>query len=167
MIEFRTAIDSEFGEREKLLTIASGAYQPWVNKKSFAALDYINVMCYDYDSKFSGAISQSSMEFSEEGMNRHLDMVGDTYENRRKLNLGIPFYNGGGPKLVPFYKGYDAYIDASPEIQKEKMEWVVENEYGGAFYWAYSMDKFEQDVESPDDPEVKILQRTVYEALNP
>lgn len=136
MIEFRTAIDSEFGEREKLLTIASGAYQPWVNKKSFAALDDINVMCYDYDSKFSGAISQSSMEFSEEGMNRHLGMVGDTYENRRKLNLGIPFYNGGGPKLVPFY-------------------------------WAYSMDKFEQDVESPDNPEVKILQRTVYEALNP
>ena len=46
------------------------------------------------------------------------------------------------------------------------MNWVKENGYGGGFYWAYSMDNFEQDVDNPNSPEVKELQRTVYETLN-
>lgn len=48
------------------------------------------------------------------------------------------------------------------------MEWVKENGYGGGggFYWVYSMDVFQQDVENPKDDEIKILQRTLYNMLN-
>ena len=53
-----------------------------------------------------------------------------------------------------------------PEITAEKAEWVKSHGFGGIFYWAYSMDVFEQDVKNPDDSSVKILQKTVYESLN-
>lgn len=164
LVEAREALAAEFGTGNKLLTIASGAYQPWVTRETFPALDYINVMCYDYDP--GTGQPQAAMEFCQEGMRLHTEMVGDTAENRSKINLGVPFYNEGGPYLVPYYKGWDRTKDTSPEILMEKMNWIKEEGYGGAFYWAYSMDVFPQDVQDVNDPEVKILQRTLYETLN-
>ncbi len=161
--EMRSAMDQAFSEEYKLLTIASGAYQPWVDDETFAILDYINVMCYDYDPGTGG--EQAGLAYADMGMQMHIDMVGDTPQNRRKLNLGLPFYNEGGPHLVPYHKEWDGYVDASPEIIKEKMEWVKDKGYGGAFYWAYSMDVFEQDTEDINSDEIKILQRTLYENL--
>lgn len=162
--EMRAAFDKEFGNEHKLLTIASGVSQPWVDTDAFEALDYINLMNYDSEPGSGG--EQAGLAMAEMGMQMHLAMVGDTPGNRRKINLGVPFYNEGGPYLVPYYKEWEGYVDASPEITKRKMEWVKDNGYGGAFYWAYSMDKFEQDVEDKNSPEVKILQRTLYETLN-
>lgn len=164
LTEFREALNDEFEDSEKLLTIASGCSQPWVDSDALKALDYINVMCYDY-SPGSGQ-DMAGLELGSKFMQDHLNMVGDSEENRAKLNLGIPFYNEGGPYLVPYYKPYEGHIDASPEITEEKMNWVKDNGYGGAFYWAYSMDVFSQDVEDENDPKIKILQRTVYETLN-
>ncbi|MFV0395377.1 MAG: glycosyl hydrolase family 18 protein [Coprobacillaceae bacterium] len=164
LIEFREALDKEFPDTHKLLTIASGASTPWVDEETFKVLDYMNVMCYDFDSGSGQA--QADLERSEGFMIDHLLMVGDTPENRSKINLGVPFYNEGGPYLVPYHKGWDGHIDTSPEILVEKMNWVKEYGYGGAFYWAYSMDVYESDVSNPDDPEIKILQRTVYKELN-
>ncbi|MDL2324927.1 hypothetical protein LJC61_07250 [Ruminococcaceae bacterium OttesenSCG-928-A16] len=164
LTEARAALDAEFGVGNQLLTIASGAYQPWVDSDTFAALDYINVMCYDYDAGSGGR--QADMAFCKAGMAQHIEMVGDTPENRAKLNLGLPFYNEGGPYLVPYYKGWSGTVDASPAIIKDKMNWVKKESYGGAFYWAYSMDVFEQDVQNPNDPTIKILQRTLSETLN-
>lgn len=161
LVEFRESLDKTY-PKHKLLTIASGI--PWVDEDTFKALDYMNVMCYD-QAPGSGR-SQASFSYTKNKMQEHTKMVGDSFENRTKINLGIPFYNEGGPHLVPYHQGWDGYVDASPEITKEKMDWVKENDYGGGFYWAYSMDTFEQDVSDPIDPEVKILQRTVYETLN-
>lgn len=163
--EFRITLNNEFPDEYKLLTIASGTGQSWVDTKTFEALDYINVMCYDFEPGSGG--NQSGLEKSATFMKEHANKVGNTAENRRKLNLGVPFYNEGGPYLVPFHKPFDGHIDTSPEILEEKMKWVRDNGYGGAFYWAYSMDIFEQDVEDPNDENVKILQRTVYKGLNP
>ncbi len=162
--EMRQAFDKAFPEEHKLLAIASGASQPWVDAKTFEVLDYINVMCYDYKPGSGG--SQASLSYAREGMGAHLSLVGDTPKNRAKLHLGVPFYNEGGPYLVPYYKNWNGYIDASPQITKKKMKWVKNKGYGGAFYWAYSMDVFEEDVENPKDERVKSLQRTLYETLN-
>ena len=162
--EMREAFDKAFVGEHKLLAIASGASQPWVDERTFEALDYMNVMCYDY---YPGTgMSQASLGYAGEGMNAHLQLVGDTPKNRAKLHLGVPFYNEGGPYLVPYYKKWGGYVDASPQITQEKMKWVKNKGYGGAFYWAYSMDVFEQDVEDPNDERVKSLQRTLYETLN-
>jgi GH18 family chitinase len=163
LVEFRQALDRRFPNEEKLLTIASGSGQPWVDGETFKALNYINVMCYDYDPGSGG--SQAGMDVIEPGMAVHLEMVGDTPENRKKLNVGLPFYNEGGTYLVPYYKGWNGHVDASPQLVKEKMRWVKEQGYGGGFYWAYSMDVFSQDVDDPEDPSVKILQRTLYDTL--
>lgn len=162
--EFRSALDLKYAENHKLLTIASGCSQPWVDEAAMSALDYINVMCYDYEPGSGG--NMAGLPEAEQYMASHAQMVGDTPKNRKKINLGIPFYNEGGPHLVPYYKGWSGHVDASPEITAQKMNWVKDNGYGGAFYWAYSMDTFEQDVSDPSDPEIKILQRTVYETLN-
>ncbi len=162
--ELRIALDEKFDSSHKLLSIASGASQPWVGEETFASLDYINVMCYDQNPGAGG--SQAGLDMAEMGLDMHINMVGDTPENRRKLNLGIPFYNEGGPYLVPYYKGWNGHVDASPEITRKKMEWVIKNGYGGGFYWAYSMDTFAQDVQDKNSPEIKILQRTLYETLN-
>ena len=162
--EFRVAFDQTFKEQHKLLTIAAGCSQPWVDQEALKNLDYMNVMCYDYAPGSGG--DMAGLEQAQKYMDNHAKMVGNTKEAKRKINLGIPFYNEGGFFLVPYYKGWSGHIDASPEIIKEKMNWVKENGYGGAFYWAYSMDVFEQDVKDPQDPSIKILQRTVYETLN-
>lgn len=160
--EFRAKLDERYPDKHKLLTIASGI--PWVDEDGLDTLDYMNVMCYDYDS--GSGRSQAPMSYVKDNMKKHIHKVKDTPEHRAKLNLGIPFYNEGGPYLVPHYKEWDGFVDASPKIAQEKMNWVKENGYGGGFYWAYSMDKFEQDVEDPDSSEIKELQRTVYETLN-
>lgn len=160
--EFRKALDLKYTEKPKLLTIASG--EPWIDQETFQALDYMNVMCYDYDS--GSGESQAPFSFLKYRMKEHADMVGNTAQNKLKINLGVPFYNEGGPYLVPYYKEWSGFVDASPEITKKKMQWVKNNGYGGGFYWSYSMDKFEQDVKNPNDKEVKILQRTLYETLN-
>ncbi|MDR1565299.1 MAG: hypothetical protein LBS74_10115 [Oscillospiraceae bacterium] len=164
LTECRTAFDKEFSER-KLLTVASSLGQPWVDRTAFAALDYMNVMCYDYDSSDAN-LDQADLDTASQGMLYNLSFVGDTAANRKKLNLGVPFYNWAGPNLVPYWKPWNGVISTSSEILKTKMEWVRTEGYGGAFYWAYSMDKFEQDVSDANDPEVKLLQRTVYENLN-
>lgn len=160
--EFRTVLDSTYPEEPKLLTIASAT--PWVDSDTFSSLDYMNVMCYDYNP--GSDESQASFSFLESLMSSHASMVGATKENKAKINLGIPFYNGGGSDLVPYHQEWEGIVDASPEITRDKMNWVKENGYGGGFYWAYSMDKFEQDVTNPNDSQVKILQRTLYETLN-
>lgn len=164
MQEFRKIFDVEFKEEHKLLTIASGMNQPWSDSKTLEVLDYMNVMCYDYEPGAGG--SQAGMEWVKEGMKLNTDSVGDTPQNRKKINLGVPFYNEGGEYLVPYCKEWNGHVDVSPEILAEKMNWVKENGYGGGFYWAYSMDVYEQDVEDKEDEQVKILQRTVYETLN-
>lgn len=163
--EMRAAFDQAFPNEHKLLTIASGGSLPWADRETLPALDYINVMCYDNAPGQGGP--QASLEMGRSGLERHLDLIGDTPENRRKLNYGVPFYNEGGPYLVPYYKDFDGYIDASPQIIADKMNWVKECRYGGGFYWAYSMDVFEQDREGKDARDVKILQRTLYETLHP
>lgn len=162
--DLRKAFDEAFPNEHKLLSIASGASQPWVDADTLKVLDYVNVMCYDFQP--GTGRSQADFGMSKMFMEQHLEMVGDSPENRAKINLGIPFYNEGGPHLVPYYKEWEGHVDASPKITKKKMKWVKKNGYGGTFYWAYSMDVFEQDVKNPDDPQVKILQRTVYETLN-
>lgn len=161
LVEARESLDTSYPEH-KILSIASGL--PWVDEESFKALDYMNVMCYD-NAPGSGR-SQASMSYTKNKMQEHTKMVKDTFFNRTKINLGIPFYNEGGPHLVPYHQGWDGYVDASYNITKEKMEWVKTNDYGGAFYWAYSMDTFEEDVKDPNNPEIKILQRAVYQTLN-
>lgn len=162
--EFREAFDQEFSPEHKLLSIASGMTQPWVDQKTLDAMDYVNVMCYDYNPGAGG--SQAGMEVAAEGMAINVGYCKDTPENRKKFNLGVPFYNDAGQNLVPYYKEWKGHVDASPEILREKMEWVKAQGFGGAFYWAYSMDVFEQDVKDPSDPEIKILQKTLYETLN-
>lgn len=164
LTEFRASLTNTFPQSPKLLTIASGSSQPWIDEETIKVIDYMNVMCYDYDSGSGG--DMAGLEQGKRFMNLHALLTGDTPENRSKINLGIPFYNEGGPYLVPYYKGWTGHVDASPEITAQKMNWVKENGYGGGFYWAYSMDTFEQDVKDPNDPEVKILQRTLYETLN-
>lgn len=162
--ELRSRLDEVFSKEPKLLTIASGSSQAWVDEDTMKVLDYMNVMCYDFAPGTGGDMAGLTM--AEQFMEEHVQKAGGSDENRTKINLGIPFYNEGGPYLVPYYKGWDGHVDASPEITEKKMKWVKKNGFGGAFYWAYSMDTFEQDVEDPNDPEVKILQRTVYETLN-
>lgn len=162
--EFRASLESKYPGDHKLLTIASGMMENWVDREAFDALDYINVMCYDSNPGLGAA--QAPLEMAAYGLQSQVSEVGDTPEHREKINLGVPFYNEGGPYLVPYYKGWDGYVDASPEIVAEKMKWVKKEGYGGAFYWAYSMDVFEQDVSDNNKSEVKILQRTLYEALN-
>lgn len=162
--ELRQTFDAAFPNDHKLLAIASGASTPWVDEETFKALDYINVMCYDY-SPGSGE-SQADFEWGKTAMVEHVKKVGDSKENRAKINLGVPFYNEGGPYLVPYYKEWIGYVDASPEITANKMDWVKEEGFGGGFYWAYSMDIFEEDREDLQDPNIKILQRTLYETLN-
>lgn len=164
MKEFRKTFEEEFQEEHKLLTIACGMYQPWADQETLDVLDYINVMCYDYEP--GSGESQAGMQWVREGMKMNTDSVGDTPQNRQKINLGVPFYNEGGEYLVPYCKEWNGYVDASPEIIEEKMNWVKEEGYGGGFYWAYSMDVFEEDVEDPADKRVKCLQRAVYETLN-
>ncbi len=164
LVEFRSRFDEVFPSNHKILSVASGASQPWVDSASFDALDYINVMCYDYNVGQDG--DQAGLEQSKVYMQNHLDMVGGTAENRAKINMGVPFYNGGGGGLVPYCKPWSGHIDASADLIKEKMAWVRESGYGGAFYWAYSMDVFEEDVSDKNSPEIKILQKTVYNELN-
>lgn len=164
LIEFRGRLDEVFLEDHKLLTIASGTKQEWVDAETFHAIDYMNVMCYDFNPGSGG--SQADLKLSEKFMLEHTVMVGDTQENRQKINLGVPFYNDAASALVPYCMEWNGYVDTSPEILKEKMNWVKQNNYGGAFYWAYSMDIYEQDVKNPDSKEIKILQRTVFETLN-
>lgn len=162
--EFRKELDLEFQKENKLLTIASGCTQPWVDEETFPALDYMNVMCYDYNP--GSDEPQASLEKARIFMKNHADMVGNTKENRAKINMGVPFYNGGGEFLVPYFGKWNGIIDADPEKTREKMDWVKENGYGGGFYWAYGMDKFAWDEGNPDSSETKILQRTLYETLN-
>ncbi|MGL5677943.1 MAG: glycosyl hydrolase family 18 protein [Cellulosilyticaceae bacterium] len=162
--EMRQALDQAFPTDHKLLSIASGSSQPWVDATTFEALDYMNVMCYDFDPGSGGP--QADLSTSTLAMSNHLKMVGNTEVNRAKINLGIPFYNEGGPHLVPYYKGWSGHVDASPKLTAKKMNWVKRQGYGGAFYWAYSMDVFPQDVSDPHNPEIKVLQRTVYETLH-
>lgn len=164
LTDFRAKLTEKFPNEAKLLTIASGCSQPLVEADAFNALDYINVMCYDYSPGSGG--DMAGLDAAKGFMKSHAKMVGDTSENRAKINLGVPFYNEGGPQLVPYYKGWSGHIDASPAIIADKMNWVKAEGYGGAFYWAYSMDTFAQDVTDPSDPEVKILQRTLFETLN-
>lgn len=164
LTEFRAKLTETFANSPKLLTIASGSSQSWVDAESFKALDYMNVMCYDNAPGTGG--NMAGLDLAKGYMKSHVKMVGDSAENRAKINLGVPFYNEGGPFLVPYYKGWDGHVDASAEIIEEKMDWVKAEGYGGAFYWAYSMDTFEQDVTDSNDPEIKILQRTLFEALN-
>lgn len=164
LTELRAALNAAYPNEHKLMSVASGASQPWVDAETFEVLDYMNIMCYDGEPGTGG--SQAGMDLVAYGMSTNLDMVGDTPENRAKFNLGLPFYNEGGPFLVPYYMPWDGYVDCSPEQHAEKMHWVIENGYGGAGYWAYSMDVFEGDVPDANDPNIKILQRTVYETLN-
>lgn len=164
MQEMRTYVDAAFPGEHKLLSVATGGLVPWVDQKTLDALDYVNVMCYDFEP--GNGEPQASMEFAKEGMHKNLSMTADTSENRRKFNLGVPFYNEGGTFLVPYYKEWTGYEDASPERIEEKMKWVKENHYGGGFYWAYSMDVYQQDEKAKDNNQVKILQRTLYQTLN-
>lgn len=164
LMEMRQKFNTAFADSYKLITVASGANQPWVTAEAFKALDYMNVMCYDYNPGAGG--NQAGLEEGSGFMLAHAEMVHDTVQNRRKINLGVPFYNEGGATLVPFYKGWSGHVDASPEITRDKMNWVKENGFGGGFYWAYSMDTFPQDVPDPSDANIKILQRTLFETLN-
>lgn len=164
LTEFRHALTRQFGDSPKLLTIASGCGQPWADEEAMESLDYMNVMCYDYNPGSGG--DNAGLDSAKGFMEDHSAMVGNTAQNRKKINLGVPFYNEGGPHLVPYHDEWSGHVDASPELTKDKMEWVKNSGYGGAFYWAYSMDIFEQDVSDPSDKTAKILQRTVYETLN-
>ncbi|GHV46238.1 hypothetical protein FACS189499_00940 [Clostridia bacterium] len=162
--ETRSAFSETFPEENKLLTIASGAGQAWVDADTLACLDYMNVMCYDYDPADKSR-NQSDMNFAKEGMAYNVKLAGANKELYSKFNLGVPFYNWGGPNLVPYYKAWDGKISTSPDILRQKMEWVKQQGYGGAFYWAYSMDIFEGD-ESATADNAEILQRTVWQVLN-
>jgi GH18 family chitinase len=164
LVEMRDKFNAIFSGAHKLITVASGTNQQWVSAETFKALDYVNVMCYDYNPGMGG--NQAGLAEGSSFMLAHAEMVSDTPQNRRKLNLGVPFYNEGGATLVPFYKGWSGHIDASPQITRDKMNWVKENGFGGGFYWAYSMDTFIQDVTDPNDTNIKILQRTLFETLN-
>lgn len=166
LVEMREALNNSYPLHPKLLTVAAGSSQFWVKKETLNFLDYVGIMSYDSDPSRSGTCRQAALYEFEPVLLGIAKVLGDTTEARHKLNLGIPFNNGGGAYLVPYYKGYDGVIDASPEITAEKAEWVKKHGFGGVFYWAYSMDIFEQDVETPDDSSVKILQKTVYETLN-
>lgn len=76
--ELRAAFDKEYKNDHKLLTIASGASQPWVDAQTFGALDYMNLMSYDAAPGAGG--EQAGLALAEMGMRMHLAMVGDTPE---------------------------------------------------------------------------------------
>lgn len=162
--EMHAAFDAEWPKEHKLVTIASGGSQNWITKDTFDALDYVNVMCYDYNPIGGG--SQAPFDWCKESMNKYAEAFGD----KKKLNLGVPFYNAGGPNLVPYWKdvNWSGTVDCNPEITKEKAEWVRDNDFGGCFYWNYSMDLFEDDITrlGLDSSQEKVLQRAVYETLN-
>jgi len=160
--EMRIAFDLEYGEEHKLLSIASA--KPWVDEATFQFLNFVNIMCYDSNS--GSGKCQAPFQLLRSLANEHIKMVGSSLTNKKKLNIGLPFYNEAGPYLVPYHKKWSGYIDCSPMIIKKKMLWTKWKRYGGAFYWAYSMDKFEQDVENSNSKEIKILQRTLFETLN-
>lgn len=162
--DIRKVLEDEFPNEHKSLSIASGASQSWVDNETFKVLDYMDVMCYDFNPGSGG--SQADLETAKMFIQQHTQMVGDSPENRKKILFGIPFYNEGGPYLVPYYKEWDGHVDTNPKIIAKKMNWIKEKGYGGAFYWAYSMDVFEKDVKSKEDSKIKILQKTVYETLN-
>ncbi len=115
---------------DKLVTIAAGASQPGsIDLATAENLDYINIMCYDYPGSDFGASKNYIQSF--------IDIVGE--KNKNKLNMGLPFYTGSGPSLIPVRtSGFDAEV--SPEVHTAKMQWVKETGLGGGFYWAYSMD---------------------------
>lgn len=48
--ELSMTLKKAFPKEPKLLSIASGASQPWVDTETLGYLDYINVMCYDQNS---------------------------------------------------------------------------------------------------------------------
>lgn len=115
---------------DKLVTIAAGASQPGsIDKATAENLDYINIMCYDYPG--------SDFEASKAYIQTFINIVGD--ENKSKLNMGLPFYTGSGPSLIPVRtSGFDTEV--SPAVHTAKMQWVKDMGLGGGFYWAYSMD---------------------------
>lgn len=157
----REKLNKNFSEH-KILSIASGCGASWLNAEGFSYLDYMNVMCYDF---FEGKVCHhADLETAKGFIKDHLDLVGDSPENRKRINIGVPFYNDAGASLVPYFKKYEGIIDANPEITLEKMKWIKENGFGGGFYWAYGMDKFECDTDNPQ--EVKALQKAVFVGLN-
>jgi len=166
--ETRAALDAGFAEH-KLLTVADGVGAGWYWRKdstdgtdfAFAGLDYVNVMCYDLD-VFNPDGDQAGLGKGSAAMLDLADRVGDTAENRLKMNLGVPFYNYAAKTLVPYYKPWDGRVSCAPELIQEKMEWVIKNGFGGGFYWAYSMDVFKGDGAKGRE---KILQKTLYMSL--
>lgn len=162
LCELRNVLDKKFPAKHKILSAASGCGVPWIDSEGFKYLDYMNVMCYDY---FPGEkCPQADLEHAETYMLEHMKMVGDSKENRRRVNFGVPFYNDAADFLVPYFKEWHGIIDANSEITYEKMDWIKRNGYGGGFYWCYGMDKFECDTDDPK--EIKALQKAVYLGLN-
>ena len=166
--EMRAAFDAEWPDEHKMVTIASNGNTNWVTQKTFDCMDFINVMCYDYSPGSGG--QQAAFSWCQSSMNNYASLFGGTPEVKKKLNLGIPFYNEGGAHLVPYCQdiNWSGTVDCSPEITEQKMQWIADNDFGGGFYWNYSMDLFEEDVEKYglDSSQEKILQKTVYITLN-
>lgn len=152
LIELRQAMDVSMNElNESLLSCAFGTRDINYTKEAFESLDFVNVMTYDimdqdgYHSSFWGGGAQAAVYFERLGV------------DRKKINMGIPFYGTQVDAVMEQYSytditlhdyysniylmpGYTYSIPTSvyfnsPAMVRDKTAYALLSGYGGVMVW--------------------------------
>lgn len=147
--EFLVSLDEQLGDYT--LGVAGVDWNLGFNKKAEKAIDYFELMTYDYvDNNGKHATYEDTVKILE-----NTDFGGIS---RDKINVGLPFYSRP-TDMDAYWYGYNGCYDGidedgwyhcpetekdfwfnTPEVIEKKTEYAIDNGYGGVMVWHYNCD---------------------------
>lgn len=147
--EFLVSLDEQLGDYT--LGVAGVDWNLGFNKKAEKAIDYFELMTYDYvDNNGKHATYEDTVKILE-----NTDFGGIS---RDKINVGLPFYSRP-TDMDAYWYGYNGCYDGidedgwyhcpetekdfwfnTPEVIEKKTEYAIANGYGGVMVWHYNCD---------------------------
>ncbi len=147
--KFLVSLDEKLGDYT--LGVAGVEWNIGFTKKAEKAIDYFELMTYDYN-------DENGRHATYEDTVRILENTDFGGIDRDKINVGLPFYSRPSD-MGAFWYGYNGYYEEiddegwyhcsetdkdfwfnTPEVIEKKTEYAVDNGYGGVMVWHYNCD---------------------------
>lgn len=147
--KFLVTLDEQLGDYT--LGVAGVDWNLGFNKKAEKAIDYFELMAYDY-------IDENGKHATYEDTVKLLEKTDFGGIDRAKINIGLPFYSRP-TDMDAYWYGYNGYykeIDENgwyhcpetdkdfwfntPEVIEKKTTYAIDKGYGGVMVWHYNCD---------------------------